>query len=85
VNTGGGTGAASGQSIGVNGTQSYNANFLIDGSATTAPRDYNSSNYYMPLHAISEVSINSSNAPAQYAHSQIFVGTESAPPFGDAQ
>jgi hypothetical protein len=33
VNTGGGTGAAGGQSIGVNGTQSYNVNFLTDGSA----------------------------------------------------
>jgi outer membrane receptor protein involved in Fe transport len=68
VNNGGGTGQAAGQSIGVNGTQSYNANFLIDGSAATAPRDYNSSNYYMPLDAISEVSINSGNAPAQYGN-----------------
>ena len=68
VNTGGGTGEATGQQIGVNGTQSYNVNFLIDGSAGTAPRDYNSSNYYMPLDSISEVSINSSNAPAEYGN-----------------
>jgi outer membrane receptor protein involved in Fe transport len=68
VNTGGGTGEASGQSIGVNGTQSYNVNFLTDGSAATAPRDYNGSNYYMPIDAIAEVSINSSNAPAQYGN-----------------
>jgi outer membrane receptor protein involved in Fe transport len=68
VNNGGGSGQASGQSIGVNGTQSYNVNFLVDGSAATAPRDYNSSNYYMPIDAISEVSINSSNAPAQYGN-----------------
>ena len=72
VNTGGGTGGAGvaggGQAAGVNGTQSYNMNFLIDGSAATAPRDYNSSNYYMPLDSISEVSINSSNASAEYGN-----------------
>lgn len=37
VNAGGGTGEASGQQVGVNGTQSYNVNFLIDGSAGIAP------------------------------------------------
>ena len=68
VNAGGGTGEAAGQQIGINGTQSYNVNFLDDGSAATAPRDYNSSNYYMPLDAIGEVSVNSGNAPAQYGN-----------------
>ncbi len=68
VNAGGGTGEAAGQQVGVNGTQSYNVNFLIDGSAATAPRDYNSSNYYMPLDAIEEVSVNSGNAPAQFGN-----------------
>jgi len=68
VNAGGGTGEAAGQQIGINGTQSYNVNFLDDGSAATAPRDYNSSNFYMPLDAISEVSVNSGNAPAQYGN-----------------
>jgi outer membrane receptor protein involved in Fe transport len=68
VNAGGGTGEAAGQQVGVNGTQSYNVNFLSDGSAATAPRDYNSSNYYMPLDAISEVSVNSGNAPAEYGN-----------------
>lgn len=68
VNAGGGTGEAAGQQVGVNGTQSYNVNFLIDGSAATAPRDYNSSNYYMPLDSIQEVSVNSSNAPAEYGN-----------------
>ena len=68
VNTGGGTGEATGQSIGVNGTQSYNVNFLTDGSTATAPRDYNGSNFYIPVDAIAEVSINSSNAPAQYGN-----------------
>ncbi len=68
VNNGGGTGQATGQGVGVNGTQSYNTNFLIDGSAATAPRDFNSSNFYIPVDAIAEVSINSSNAPAQYGN-----------------
>ncbi|MGA7631576.1 MAG: TonB-dependent receptor plug domain-containing protein, partial [Terriglobales bacterium] len=68
VNNGGGTGTASGQGIGVNGTQPYNVNFLIDGSYATAPRDYNSSNYYMPIDATEEVSVNSSNANAQYGN-----------------
>ncbi len=68
VNAGGGSGEAAGQQVGVNGTQSYNVNFLSDGSAATAPRDYNSSNYFMPLDAISEVSVNSSNASAEYGN-----------------
>ena len=59
---------AGGQGVGINGTQAFNMNFMIDGSAATAPRDYNSSNFYMPLDSISEVSINSSNAPAQYGN-----------------
>ena len=57
VNTGGGTGQATGQGIGVNGTQSYNVNFLADGSTATAPRDYNSSNFYGPIDAIQELSL----------------------------
>lgn len=68
VNTGGGSGQATGQGIGVNGTQAYNVNFLTDGSSSTAPRDYNGSNFYMPVDAIAEVSIDASNAPAQYGN-----------------
>ncbi len=68
INNGGGAGEATGQGVGINGTQGYNINFLSDGSAATAPRDYNSSNYYLPVDAISEVSINSGNAPAQYGN-----------------
>jgi hypothetical protein len=69
VNPGlGGGYQAGGQGIGINGTQAYNMSFMIDGSAATAPRDYNSSNFYMPLDSISEVAINSSNAPAQYGN-----------------
>jgi outer membrane receptor protein involved in Fe transport len=68
VNNGGGTGAANGQGVGVNGTQGYNINFLSDGSSATAPRDFNSSNFYPPIDTIDEVSINSGNAPAQYGN-----------------
>src|SRR5271154_780170 len=68
VNAGGGAGEADGQSIGVNGTQSYNVNFLVDGSSATAPRDYNSSNFYIPIDSITEVSVNSGNAPAEYGN-----------------
>jgi hypothetical protein len=66
VNTGGGAGEANGQAAGVNGTQSYNIMFLSDGGPATAPRDFNGSNFYMPVDAIEEVSINSANAPPQY-------------------
>jgi hypothetical protein len=66
VNNGGGTGQANGQAIGVNGTQSYNVNFLVDGGSATAPRDFNGSNFYMPLDAMEEASVNSGNAPASY-------------------
>jgi len=66
VNTGGGAGEANGQSVGVNGTQSYNVMFLSDGGPATAPRDFNGSNYYMPVDAIGEVSVNSANANPQY-------------------
>lgn len=68
VNNGGGSGQAVGQQIGVNGTAAYNVNFLIDGSAATQPRDYNSSNNIMPIDAIQEISVNASNAPAQYGN-----------------
>lgn len=66
VNTGGGAGEANGQAVGVNGTQSYNVMFLSDGAPATAPRDFNGSNYYMPVDAIGEVSVSSANAPPEY-------------------
>lgn len=73
VNNGGGAGEANGQGAGVNGTQGYNIQFLSDGGVATAPRDYNGSNYYMPLDSIAEVSINSANAPAQYGNGLLSV------------
>jgi Carboxypeptidase regulatory-like domain/TonB-dependent Receptor Plug Domain len=69
ANTGGGTGmAGNGQQAGINGTQGYNINFLLDGSSATAPRDFNSSNNILPIDSMSEVSVKSSNAPAQYGN-----------------
>ena len=69
VNTGGGAGmAGGGQQSGVNGTQGYNINFLIDGSGATDPRDFNSSNNFTPIDSIGEVSVNSGNAPAEYGN-----------------
>jgi outer membrane receptor protein involved in Fe transport len=68
VNTGGGAGQATGQSVGVNGTQGYNINFLLDGSSATSSRDYNGSNNFTPIDALAEVSINSGNAPAEYGN-----------------
>lgn len=69
VNTGGGAGqAGGGQGSGINGTQGYNIDFLLDGSAATASRDYNGSNNFPPIDSIAEVSVNSANAPAQYGN-----------------
>jgi hypothetical protein len=73
VNNGGTVGEANGQGVGVNGTQAYNVQFLSDGGIATAPRDYNGSNYYMPLDAIGEISVNSANAPAQYGNGLVSV------------
>ena len=42
--------------------------FLVDGSSGTAPRDYNGSNFILTVDSISEVSVNASNAPAQYGN-----------------
>src|ERR1700734_4521660 len=79
VNTGGGAGEANGQAAGVNGTQSYNIMFLSDGGPATAPRDFNGSNYYMPVDAIGEVSINSANAPPQYGGGLTSVNVSTKP------
>jgi outer membrane receptor protein involved in Fe transport len=68
VNNGGGSGAAGGQAIGINGMQGYNVNFLLDGSAAVSVRDYNSSNNFTPVDSIAEISVNSGNAPAQYGN-----------------
>jgi outer membrane receptor protein involved in Fe transport len=69
VNVGaGGAGPANGQSAGVNGTQGYNINFLVDGSAATDPRDFNGSNNITPIDSIAGISMNASNAPAQYGN-----------------
>jgi carboxypeptidase family protein/TonB-dependent receptor-like protein len=67
VNGGGGQ-DASGQGIGVNGTQGYSGSFLIEGSTATQPRDANASDNYPPIDAIGEVNVQTSNFGAQYGN-----------------
>jgi hypothetical protein len=68
INTGGGAGSTSGQASGVNGSQGYNINFMVDGAAATSPRDYNNSNNFTPVDSIAEVNVDSANAPPQYGN-----------------
>lgn len=63
---GGGSQDASGQGVGVNGTQGYLGNWLIEGSDATQPRDVNASDNYPPIDAISEVQAVTGNFGAQY-------------------
>ena len=67
VNGGGGQ-DASGQGIGVNGTQGYSGSFLIEGSTAQQPRDVNASDNYPPTDAIAEVNAQTSNFGAQYGN-----------------
>ncbi len=59
VGGGAGRGASGGEGVAVNGTQSYTANFQIEGSSATDPRDSNASDNFVPVDAIGEVSVNS--------------------------
>ena len=63
---GGGSQDASGQGVGINGTQGYMGNWLIEGSDATQPRDVNASDNYPPIDSISEVQALISNFGAQY-------------------
>jgi len=67
VNGGGGQ-DASGQGIGVNGTQGYSGTFLMEGSVAQEPRDANASDNYPPTDAIGEVNVQTSNFGAQYGN-----------------
>ncbi len=67
VNGGGGQ-DASGQGIGINGTQAYSSSFLMEGSDATQPRDANASDNYPPIDAIGEVNVNTANFGAQYGN-----------------
>lgn len=58
----GGRNASGGEGVAVNGTQSYTANFQMEGSAATDPRDLNASDNYVPIDAIGEVSVNAAGA-----------------------
>lgn len=63
---GGGAQDASGQGVGINGTQGYMGNWLIEGSDATQPRDVNASDNYPPVDSISEVQALVGNFGAQY-------------------
>src|SRR5260370_287883 len=63
----GGAGSG-GEGIAVNGTRSFDANWLIEGASVTDVRDNNPSDNYPPIDAISEVHINTSNFGAQYGN-----------------
>lgn len=63
---GGGSQDASGQGVGLNGAQGYLANWLIEGSTATQPRDVNASDNYPPIDSISEVQAMIGNFGAQY-------------------
>lgn len=63
---GGGSQDASGQGVGVNGTQGYQGNWLLEGSTATQPRDVNASDNYPPIDAIQEVHVNTGGFGAQY-------------------
>jgi outer membrane receptor protein involved in Fe transport len=63
---GGGSQDSSGQGVGINGTQGYMGNWLIEGSDATQPRDVNASDNYPPLDSIGEVQAVLGNFGAQY-------------------
>lgn len=65
---GGGSQDASGQGIGINGTQGYSGSFLIEGSTATQPRDANASDNYPPIDAIGEVNVQTANFGSQYGN-----------------
>jgi outer membrane receptor protein involved in Fe transport len=67
VNGGGGQ-DASGQNVGVNGTEGNSGTFLIEGSLAQEPRDANASDNYPPTDAIGEVNVQTSNFGAQYGN-----------------
>jgi outer membrane receptor protein involved in Fe transport len=69
VGGGGGRNASGGEGVAVNGTQANTANFLIDGTSATDPRDVNASNNYPPIDSIAEVSISTANGGAQTGNS----------------
>ncbi len=63
---GGGSQDASGQGVGINGTQGYLGNWLIEGSDATQPRDVNASDNYPPVDSIAEVQAITGTFGAQY-------------------
>jgi hypothetical protein len=67
INGGGGQ-DASGQGVGVDGTQGYSGSFLLEGSVAQQPRDANASDNYPPVDAIGEVNVQTANFGAEYGN-----------------
>ncbi|MGC2299791.1 MAG: carboxypeptidase regulatory-like domain-containing protein, partial [Acidobacteriaceae bacterium] len=65
---GGGSQDASGQGIGINGTQGYSGAFLVEGSIATQPRDQNASDNYPPIDAIGTANVQTANFGADYGN-----------------
>lgn len=63
---GGGSQTASGQGVGVNGTGSFQINWLIDGGVGTFPVSQNADFIQTPLEAIAEINFSTSNFGAEY-------------------
>ncbi len=58
---------SNGASIGINGSEPNNNNWLLDGGAVTGPGSYNGSTA-IPMESISEVNVNASNMGAEYGN-----------------
>jgi hypothetical protein len=65
---GGGSQDASGQGIGINGTQGYSGAFLVEGSIATQPRDQNASDNYPPIDAIGTANVQTANFGSDYGN-----------------
>jgi hypothetical protein len=65
---GGGSQDASGQGIGINGTQGYSGSFLVEGSIATQPRDQNASDNYPPIDAIGTANVQTANFGSDYGN-----------------
>jgi hypothetical protein len=68
MNPGTGGQDASGQGVGVNGTEGMQGNWLVDGGTGTLPISNNPDSLQVPLEAIAEVNINTSNFGAEYGN-----------------
>ncbi len=60
--------SSGGGNVGLNGTASYESNWLVDGGAGTIPASQNTDLLVVPLEAIAEVDLSTSNFSAEYGN-----------------